>query len=354
MKQSIRRAVILLFLCLVLPVLFTACKGKEDDTSGKVKIGFLLKTMQEERYKKDQAFFIAKAEALGAVVIFDSCNNNAQTQLAKFENMLTKGVKVIVLQPVNTKTAGNLVKLAHKEGVRVIGYDSLLVDGPLDVHVMQDSWAVGKLQGEAMLAWFKKHRGKIEGNVVLIKGQPGDSNANAMSEGALSIIKANPGLTLLAEQSHEGWSASRAMATTENLLTKNRNKIDAFICNNSGLARGVISALKDQGLADMTKVFVAGSDADIGNIRFVAQGIQAVEIFKMIQPLAETAAAIAVNLAKNPGKPVADLVKADRLIDNGFMKVPTIITPVVPVMKDTIDETVIKAGYHTRESVYGK
>jgi len=85
----------------------------------KVKIGFLLKTMQEERYQHDKADFIAKAEALGAEVVFDSANNDEQAQLSKFENMLSKGCKVIVLQPVNTGTAGKMVKTANEEKVKV-------------------------------------------------------------------------------------------------------------------------------------------------------------------------------------------------------------------------------------------
>src|ERR1700724_2435212 len=75
----------------------------------KVKIGFLLKTMQEERYQRDKAAFLAKAKALGAEVIFDSANNDEQTQLAAFENMLSRGAQAIVLQPVHTGTAGSMV-----------------------------------------------------------------------------------------------------------------------------------------------------------------------------------------------------------------------------------------------------
>lgn len=325
----------------------------EPPKDEKIKIGFLLKTMQEERYQRDKKAFIEKAEALGAEVIFDSANNNEQTQLDKFNNMLSQGAKVIVLQPVNTGTAGNMVKMANEEGVRVVGYDSMLVNGPLDLMVMQDSWAVGKLQGEAMLTWLTEKKGKLEGKVALIKGQPGDSNANAMSSGALEIIKANPGLKLVAEESHEGWAPDKAMATAQNVLTKEGNKVDAFICNNSGMARGVIAALKDQGLDDANKVFVAGSDADLNNIQYVAQGKQAVEIWKKIDPLAQKAAEVAVTLAKNPGKPVKELVEIDREIDNGAVQVPTIVTPVVLVTKDNIDETVIAEGFYTKEQVYG-
>ncbi|OHD53734.1 MAG: D-xylose transporter subunit XylF [Spirochaetes bacterium GWF1_51_8] len=335
-----------------------ACDGKggtaQNAGSGKIKIGFLLKTMQEERYQKDKAVFIKKAEELGAEVFFDSANNNEQTQLANFENMLVQGVKVIVLQPVNTGTAGNMVKKAHEKGVKVIGYDSMLQNGPLDLMVMQDSWAVGKLQAEAMIAWLKAKKGAVKGKVALIMGQPGDSNARAMSQGVYDVLKANPGLELVVEQAHEGWSPEKARQTTENALVKYGADIVAYICNNSGLARGVISGLAGMGLDDAEKVFVAGSDADLANIRYVAQGKQAIEIWKKIDPLAETAAEAAVMLAQNPDKPVTNVVKIDSMINNGFQDVPTILTEVVIVSKDNLDDTIIKEGYYTKDQVYQK
>ena len=321
--------------------------------AGDVKIGFLLKTMQEERYKRDRAAFTAKAEELGAEVIFDSANNDELTQLAKFENMLAKGAEVIVLQPVNTGTAGSMVSMANSEGVRVVGYDSMLVDGPLDAMVMQDSWAVGRLQGEAMVEWLTDKNGEVSGKIALIQGQPGDSNAIAMSSGVLEIVEANPGLELVTNQAHEGWSSEKAMATAENTLTSNSNGIDAFIANNSGMARGVIAALEAQGLASSDKVFVAGSDADLANIQYVAQGKQAVEIWKQIDPLAETAAEVAVALAKNPDTAPADLVEVDKVINNGFADVPTIVTPITLVTQGNIDDTIIAGGFYSKEEVYG-
>ena len=324
------------------------------DAADKVKIGFLLKTMQEERYQRDKAAFLAKAKALGADVIFDSANNDEQTQLAAFENMLSRGAQAIVLQPVNTGTAGSMVTSAHKSGVKVVGYDAMLVNGPLDAMVMQDSWAVGKLQAEAMVAWLKAKYGAVKGNVALIRGQPGDSNANTMSGGVLEVLKANLELKLIADQSHEGWSPDKAMATTENLLVRSDHRIDAIICNNSGMARGVIAALDAAGLASADKIFVAGSDADLVNIQYVAQGKQAVDIWKKIDPLAETAVEIAVKLATNPDKDPKTLVKADRVINNGAVDVPTLVTPVVLVDKNNLDQTIIAEGFYTHKQVYGK
>lgn len=352
MKLTYRTRVAATAMLLVTAV--AASLGSSAAWAADVKIGFLLKTMQEERYQQDKAAFEAKAKELGAEVIFDSANNNEQTQLAKFENMLAKGAQVIVMQPVNSGTAGNMVRSANEEGVRVVGYDSMLTNGPLDVMVMQDSWAVGKLQGDAFVEWLKTNKGKVEGKLALIRGQPGDSNAAAMSSGVLEIVKDNPGIELIVDQSHEGWAPDKAMATAENTLTKYGNKVDGFIANNSGMARGVISALQAQGLADSSKVFVAGSDADLANLQFVEQGKETVEIWKKVKPLAEKAAEIAVLLAQNPDTPVTELVKADKTINNGAVDVPTIVTPIVAVTKDNLKDTVIAEGLYTEAQISGK
>ena len=90
------------------------------------------------------------------------------------------------------------------------------------------------------------------------------------------------------------------MATAENALSKYSNNVDGFLCNNSGMARGVIAALKAQNLDSVNKVFVAGADADLINVRFVNEGIQAIDVFAAIKPLAEYAAEVAVLIAQNP------------------------------------------------------
>jgi len=318
------------------------------------KVAFLLKTMQEERYVLDRREFTEVAEKLGAQVLFASAGNDEERQIQEVEEVLQEGAQVIVLQPVNTGTAGALVAMANAKGVRVIGYDSMLTNGPLDGMVMQDSWEVGRLQSEALVAWLKRKYGRVAGNLVLIMGQPGDSNAQAMSSGVWEMLAKNPDVKLLAARSHIAWSPDAARETAESLLRKYRDHIDAFICNNSGLAFGVIQALRDEGLADATKVFVAGADADLRNIRLVAEGVQSLEVWKPIKPLAEKAAEVAVAVAVHPDEPVAKLMPGASLRSNGRVDVPTIVTPVIPVTKETIDSTVIAGGLFTREQIFGK
>ena len=174
-----------------------------------------------------------------------------------------------------------------------------------------------------------------------------------MSSGVYDMLAKNPGVKLLAQRSHADWSPDAARATAEILLLKYPGQIDAFICNNDGLAYGVIQALQSEGLADASKVFVAGADADLRNIRLLAQGKQSIDVWKKIEPLAEKAAEVAVLLASNPDKPVKDLLQGYTLRNNGKVDVPTFVTPVVAVTKETIDSTVIAGGLYTSAQIYG-
>ena len=73
-----------------------------------IKIGLVLSTLQEERYQKDQKYFTDEAKKLGFTPIVVSADNNPQTQTAKVENLLSQGVKALVIQPVNSDAAANL------------------------------------------------------------------------------------------------------------------------------------------------------------------------------------------------------------------------------------------------------
>src|SRR3954462_8052354 len=85
--------------------------------AGGPKIGFILSTMQEERYQRDKAVFEETVKKLGGQVVFASCNNSEQTQAAEVDNLLSQGVKAIVIQPVNGDTASAFVKQAKQDGV---------------------------------------------------------------------------------------------------------------------------------------------------------------------------------------------------------------------------------------------
>lgn len=305
------------------------------------KVGFVLSTLQEERYQKDQKYFIDEAKKLGLEPIVVAADNNAQTQTAKVENLLSQGVKALVIQAVNSDAAANLVKMAHDEKVPVVAYDRLITKAPVDYYITVDAVQIGTLMAEAAV---KATGGK--GNYVILKGQAGHSVVAEHMKGINQVLKKYPGVKVVVEKFHDQWSPALAMATTENALSQYKNDIAAVLANNSGMANGAVQALAAQKLTG--KVFVAGSDADLPAIKNIVAGRQQFEVMFDIEGLARKAAQVAAQLAKGE-KPTAD-----QMMDNGGFKVPTIATPVLAVTKDNLEERIFKTGFHARAAVMGK
>lgn len=305
------------------------------------KIGFILSTMQEERYQRDKKVFEETVKKLGGQVVFASCNNSEQTQAAEVDNLLSQGVKALVIQPVNGDTATAFVKQAKQDGVPVVIYDRLVRNAPIDAYITEDSFKVGQLQAEAAVRFTQ---GK--GNYVILMGQAGHSVAEARTAGALDVLKKYPTIKVVVKQYHNGWSPNLAMQTTENALTQYKNKIDAVIANNSGMAHGALQAIEEQKLTG--KVFVAGADADLAAIRDVVAGKQQFEVFISINDMARRAAEVGMALVKK------EEWKHDSLVENGAGKVKTVNTPVYPVDKAQVEGRIIKTGFHSRESVFGR
>ena len=291
------------------------------------QVAFLLSTLQEERYQKDQRFFEARARALGIRAVTLAADNDNAKQIAQVEDALTRGARVLVIQPTDSQAASSYVRLAHERGAKVVAYDRTIASPELDFYVSHDSHRVGVLQAEAAIA---ATGGK--GRFVILSGQAGHSVATEITRGYDETLRPyveRGDIEIVTRQSHSAWSPEQALRTVEDALARSDGRIDAILANNSGMARGAVQALAAAG---KTGVFVAGADADAANVDFVCQGKQTIEVLKDIQPLAETAADVAAELlrpstrsgrvGRTAAVPVEVIRPADvkpRLIDSGFL-----------------------------------
>ncbi len=322
----------------LIPLILTGCKKKDNE----LKIGFILDNMNEERYAKDKKFFEDRAAALGAKVIFASANSDSAIQMNKVENMISLGVKAIVIQPVDSNASASMVEAAHKEKIPVIAYDRIINKAPVDLYVTQDSFYVGVLQAEAAI---KATAGK--GNYIILSGAEGHSVAEAITAGVKSVLAKYPDIKVVAHRYHPGWDAGIALKTVEDTMTRMDNKIDAILANNSGMAHGAVQGVAEQKL--IGKVFIAGADADLAAIKDMVNGKQQFEVLKDIRPLAESAVVAAVSIAKG------ETVKFDQTIDNqSGTPIKVINTPVYPITMENLEEKIFTSGFHDRNAVFGE
>ena len=321
----------------------TTTTGAPAAHSGAIRIGFSMDTLKEERWQRDKRLVEQRAKEVGAVLDVDVANGDDAVQTNQADNMLTKGVDVLIVAPHNGEIAASIVEAAHRKGVPVIAYDRMIRNSDVDLYVSHQVEKIGEMQAEYAL----KHVPK--GNYLLIGGSPTDYNAILLRKGQMNVLKAaidRGDIKIISDQFAREWKAEEALRITEDALTRTGNKIQAIVASNDGTAGGAISALEAAGLAG--KVLVTGQDAQRDAVQRIVKGSQTMTIYKPIQPLAFGAVDAALKLARK--QPVETRDK----INNGKKDVPAILIVPIVVDKSNVDSTIIKDGYHTHQEIYGQ
>ncbi|HEY1535497.1 MAG TPA: substrate-binding domain-containing protein [Polyangiaceae bacterium] len=334
-------------LSLAILTLFYAASACKSNTAGEAqaatvepgpntRVAFLLSTLQEERYKKDQRYFEDMASKKGLKPFTLSADNDNARQLSQVEDALSRKAAVLVIQPTDSAAAGGYVAKAHAKGVKVVAYDRSIPGA--DFYVAHDSYHVGVIQAEEAV---KATGGR--GNYVLLDGQSGHSVAKEIARGYAETLKPyidKGEITIVMEKNNDAWSPEQALKTVEDAIAKTKGNIQAILANNSGMARGAVQAVQAAGLGGKN-IFIAGADADAANVNYVCEKKQSIEVLKDIKPLAEEAATVADALVH--GQTVNATTDASG--------VPIVAVPVVLITADNVKSILIDSGFHAASAV---
>jgi D-xylose transport system substrate-binding protein len=309
--------------------------GKEP-----VVIGFALGATREERWFMDRDLFVEKAQALGAVVDVSLSDYDPELQATQIENLVSQGVKVIVVIAADSDKIAPAINKAHQAGVKIIAYDHLINNADVDLYVSFDNVKVGRLEAESIV------NVKDKGNFAYIGGSPTDNNSFLLKQGAMSVLdpKIKSGdINLVLDKFTDGWKPDEANKTIKNYLETGKN-LDAVVAANDGTAFGVVQALHEKNLAG--KIPVSGQDAELSACQRIVEGTQTSTVYKPIKSLAEQAAISAVAMANSQSPNI------NNSINNGFKDVPSFFLEPILVDKDNMENTVIKDGFHSQAEVY--
>ena len=332
------RARSIFLLCIL--ALAAGCSGTPKEK--RIRIGFAMDTVKEERWQRDHDAFEAQCKKLNVDCEITVADNKSDKQANDVDNLLTKGIDVLVIAPHNAIQAASMVEKAKAQGVPVISYDRLINSDKIDVYISHQIPVIGRKIAEYALQKVPK------GNYVMVYGASTDNNAVILKKEQLAVLQSaldNKDITIVAQDFTSDWKPELALNFAENALTQNKDNIQAFVVSNDGMAGGVISALEKRGLAG--KILVTGQDAGLEALQNIAQGRQTMTIYKPIIPLATAAVDAAIKLAKK-----------EKLDTKPFMneaiskEIPAILLEVIVVDKSNLMETVIKDGYAKFEDVY--
>ncbi len=260
--------------------------------------------------------FSSEAAKLGMRTYLAFANNSISDQLAQAEEFISRGIDILVVNPVNATASTELVLKAKRAQIPVIAYNFLIEGAPIDAYVAWDAVAMGE-----KVARFAIQRAPT-GNYVLVWGDETTSVAQDEKTGHLKALKpyvASGKIKIVSQQFNGDWSPSDAENQAEEALTKTHNKIAAFVCGNDGMAYGVIQALKRVGLAG--KVVVVGVDSGGQSLVDMEKGLLTGSNWGYFDVMGSQAARVAYGAAQRK------LPVPTTSISNGAGKIPWYVTP---------------------------
>lgn len=323
--------------------------GKTKDVKD-IVVGLSIGHTTEERWQRELEMFQKFADDKGFKMDIQIAQNSPEKQVSQCENLISKGVDVLIIQSIDAEAAAPIVIAAHEEGIPVISYDRFIMNADLDYYITFDSFKVGQVQAEFVVKQAPK------GNYIRLKGSPDDNNAHLVAKGQDSVLKPyidSGDIKIVLDQWCEGWDPNMAMDHTENGLTLADNDIQGIIASNDGTAGGVVQALTAQGLAG--KVPVCGQDADLAACQRIVEGTQTGTAYKPIAMLNQAACELAVAVATgaDPMSGVSSSLGSWQKLNNNQKDVDSFTVDVIAIDKSNIDDIIIKRDkFHTLEDVY--
>ncbi len=359
-KLALSKLAVVMGMLAIAAFVVTGCGSSDDDSSGggdsgettsaeggggggDFTIALMLPENETPRYEtNDKPDFESSVEEKcpECEVIYFNAGGDAEKQQSQGEAALTKGADVIVLDPMDSKSAATIAERANAQDVPVVSYDRLIENAEVDAYVSFDNERVGELQAETLSEKLKED-GKAEGPIIKINGDPADPNAALFKKGSTKAFEA-AGVTIAKEYDTPGWTAENAQREAQQAITALGN--DGFwgiYAANDDTGGGAIAALKGAGI-DPEERPVTGQDSTVAGLQRILAGQQYMTIYKAIPPQAEIAAEFAIALAGGEELPAA---KVTEDINNGKADVPSAILEPVAVVKDNIKDTVVKDGF---------
>jgi D-xylose transport system substrate-binding protein len=308
----------------------------------KLKIGFAMDTLKEERWQRDHDAFKAACEKMNVDCVITIADNKADKQANDVDNLLTQKVDALVIAPHDATQAASMVDKAKAQGVPVISYDRLINSEKIDAYISHQVPVIGRKIAEYAL------QKAPTGNYVMVYGASTDNNAVIMKKEQLAVLQAaidKKDIKIVADNFITDWRPDEALKMAENALTQNNDDIKAFVVSNDGMAGGVISALDKKGLAG--KILVTGQDAQVDALQRIAEGKQSMTVYKPIAPLANAALEAAIKLAKK------EKLDTKPFMNDALKKeIQAILLEVITVDKANLMDTVIKDGWAKYEDVF--
>jgi putative multiple sugar transport system substrate-binding protein len=335
--------------------------GGAAQAQDKGTVGIAMPTKSSSRWISDGQSMVKEFQAKGYKTDLQYAEDDIPNQLAQVENMITKGVKVLVIAAIDGTTLSGALQKAADKGIKVVAYDRLIRGSKnVDYYTTFDNFQVGVLQANSIVDKLGLKQGKGPFNIELFGGSPDDNNAFFFYDGAMSVLKPYIDSGKLVVRSKQmgmdkvgtlRWDGAVAQARMDNLLSAfyGKDKVHAVLSPYDGLSIGILSSLKGVGYctAQQPCPVVSGQDAEIPSVKSMLRGEQSSTVFKDTRDLAK----VTVNLVDAVLAGKQPEINDTKTYNNGVKVVPSYLLKPVSVDASNWKEVLVSSGYYTEGQI---
>ena len=255
---------------------------------GPLKIGASFQEINNPYFVTMKNALEEAGASIGAKLIITDARHDVSKQVSDVEDMLQKGIDILLINPTDSVGVQSAVKSAHAAGVVVVAVDAQ-AEGPLDSFVGSKNFDAGFQACE----YLAKHIGD-KGNIAILDGIAVVPILERV-RGCKEAVAKHPDIKIVSIQNGKQ-ERDQALTVTENMLQAQPTLKGIFSVNDNG-SLGALSAIEASGL-DVKLVSVDGAPEAIKAIqkpgsKFIATSAQ--------YPRDQIRLALGIALAKKHG-----------------------------------------------------
>ncbi|MEP3836052.1 MAG: substrate-binding domain-containing protein [Algibacter sp.] len=241
----------------------------EIDLTGK-KIGYATPSLNAPYYQALLQSIKASTEKNGMVFLSADGQDDINKQVAAVEDLITKGVDALLLNPKDPDALVGVTKVAKAAGIPVFIIDSSIDSSAEYVTTIQsNNLANGELAGE----WLVQKMGNTKMNIALLSGNAGNPVGRTRKQGLLQGITEEQLRTQgkidlnVKTQAYTDWSYAGGLKAMEDILVAHPD-INVVITESDVCVLGAIKAIEQAGKTDDILI-VAGADGQKEAIKYI-------------------------------------------------------------------------------------
>lgn len=230
-------------------------------------VGFVEVTQSASYYVGLRNAIATEAHKLGYPFTYVDAHNSVSKENTAVMDLLTKGMKCLIIDAVNPKAVAPALAAAKRDHVPVVAVDRP-VSVPVTTFVGRNNAQMGHLVGEYVKNVLLKGRKHVE--IYELLGSAGDLVMMARRSGFDSVFAHDPNVTIRFS-SYDNYERAKAIVSMTDFLAKPRPNLAVVYAENDSMALGALGVLQSHHLS---KVDVVGIDGNMHAIKGIMNGGQ--------------------------------------------------------------------------------